>query len=412
MLSKPYVRSLILASLGVIGSLSASPVKADVLVERDSTFFGKITQITESSILIARGCNYRDIKTVLKARVKYVQNDSQCRPHPFTLPTSPLQFCDQPKQALYKIFFTGEDSEIYASDVSLGSDGILRLQLAGGLGSMQGRPDRIKSIVPSQVCPNSVPENVGLPAGFCREPPHMAVNFSRKPVYNNQVFTRGFTFYLDVVGGTDEISADDVSQSFGAALTLWASTLLALRPKLDSELASFVDSAISRSAKYTLFTPPQVIRVDCPENAMMIVKLYKVRDARLFPKNAGYVAKAQPEGRTILLNGVDFKFRSDLDTRTLIKDNRFNLTTIFAHELGHAFGLADMDNAQVKTVMSAANIFDGEAGAPTESDGMSFVNVLKKAVTGSRPGVFEPRECAGLRLPQRKRGIRSIRAKQ
>jgi len=134
---------------------------------------------------------------------------------------------------------------------------------------------------------------------------------------------------------------------------------------------------------------------------MMIVKLYKTRDPRLFPRNAGYVAKAQPEGRTILLNGVDFQFRSDLDTRILRKDNKFNLTTIFAHELGHCFGLADLDNnPQVKSVMSGANIFAGEAETPTESDGLNFLSVLKKAITGSGPGVFEPRECAGLRMPR------------
>jgi hypothetical protein len=301
---------------------------------------------------------------------------------------------------MYKIFFKEQDAEVYATNVVLGDDKIIRLLLPKELGSAQGPVSKIKSIIPTSVCPKSIPDEFTWPKEFCYEPKRVAVNFSLKPVYNNKIFTRGFTFYLDVIGNAPtDISTEDVSRAFGAALTLWASKLLALRPKLDPQLASYVDASLARSSKAILFVPPQVVQVDCPENALMIVKLYKVRDRKLFPQNSGYVAKAQLEGRTILLNGLDFQFRSDLDTRMFLKDNKINLTTIFAHEIGHSFGLSDINgNNEAVSIMNADNIIDNLAGGPTDNDGLAFVEVLRKTITGSRPGEFNPSECAGLRL--------------
>jgi len=378
---------------------TALTTKADVLVERDGTIFGKITQITNDSVLVARRCNSSDIKNIPKQRVKYYQFDRDCEPHKFILPTSPLELCEQPKQQIYKVFFQRQNTEVYATEVLIGDDKIVRLKLPNNAGSLQGPSDKIKSIIPASVCPKSIPDKFTWPKEYCHEPFQMAVNFSLKPVYNNKIFTRGFSFYLDVVGANpDSVSAAEFSRAFGAALTLWASKLLALRPKLDPQLASYVDSVLARSTSYTLFTPPQVVQVSCPENAVMIVKLYKVRENNLFPANSGYIAKAQLEGRTILLNGVDFQFRTDFDTRMFLKNNQINLTTVFAHELGHCFGLPDLDDSQNISVMNANNIANDQAGSPTDNDGIEFVNILQQMVTGARPGEFKAEECAGLRL--------------
>lgn len=290
MLLKQYSKR-ILYSVAVCFLVTGSAT-ADVLVERDSTIFGKITEISNTTVSIARGCDNRNVRTVAKERVRYYGFDASCQPHPFTLPTSPLQLCAQPKQSVTKIFFRGQAQEVYATDVSLTDGKLIRLILPNNAGSLQGPRNKIKAMVPASVCPDSIPSSFTWPKEYCHEPFKMAVNFSLKPVYNNKIFTRGFTFYLDVIGPASQVAPADFAQAFGAALTLWASKLLALRPKLPPELASFVDSALARSKSYTLFTPPQVVQVDCPENAVMIVKLYKVRRPDLFPLRSGYIAKA------------------------------------------------------------------------------------------------------------------------
>jgi hypothetical protein len=402
MLSKRHGRSFLWVAAACFLSATA-PAKADVLVERDGTIFGKITQITDNNVLVAKGCNNSDIKTIPKQRVKYYQFDTSCTPHKFVLPTSPLQLCDQPKQQIQKVYFHGQDREIYAIEVVLSDDKIIRLKLPNNAGSLQGPLNKIKSIVPASVCPKSIPDKFTWPKEYCHEPFQVAVNFSLKPVYNNKVFTRAFSFYLDVVGDSgDSLSAAEFSRAFGAALTLWTSKLLALRTKLGPELAVYVDSILARSTHYALLTPPQVVQVDCPENAVMIVKLYTARQQNLFPAKSGYIAKAQLEGRTILLNGADFQFRSDLDTRMFLKNNQVNLTTVFAHELGHCFGLPDVgSDSQAISIMNADNIANDQAGSPTDSDGIEFVKILQQMVTGARPGEFKAEECAGLRLHKR-----------
>jgi len=374
---------------------------ADVLVERDSTIFGKITEISNTNVLIARGCDNRNVRSVPKERVRYYQFDESCQPHGFTLPTSPLQFCAQPKQNVTKVFFRGQREAVYATEVSLTDGKLIRLILANNAGSLQGPRNKLRSLVPASVCPDSIPKTFTWPKEYCHEPFKMAVNFNLKPVYNNKIFTRGFSFYLDVVGPAAKESPEEFARAFGAALTLWASKLLALRPKLPPELAVFVDSALARSKSYTLFTPPQVVQVDCPENANMIVMLYNVRRPDLFPSRSGYIAKAQLEGRTILLNGVDFQFRTDLDTRSFLKNGQLNLTTIFAHELGHCFGMSDIDGVDTLSIMNSDDIASDKAGSPTDYDGLEFVRMLERSVSGAKPGEFNPTECAGLRLTNR-----------
>lgn len=401
MLLKHYGRG-ILYSVAICICATAVSVKADVLVERDSTIFGKIREITNSTVSIARGCNNNNIRSIPKERVRYYQFDSSCQPHRFTLPTSPLQFCREAKQKINKIFFRGHVREAYATEVLLGDRSLVRLILSNNAGSLQGPVNRLRAIVPASVCPDSIPNSFTWPKEFCHEPFKMAVNFNLKPVYNNKVFTRGFTFYLDVIGPGSQESPEDFARAFGAALTLWASKLLALRPKLPPNLASFVDSALSKSKSFTLFTPPQVIQVDCPENAVMIVKLYKTRPTGLFPAGSGYIAKAQLEGRTILLNGVDFQFRTDFDTSMFLKNDHLNLTTVFAHELGHCFGLDDIDlGSDTSSVMNPDDIAQNKAGGPTDYDGLEFVRILERVVSGARPGEFDPTKCAGLRLTSR-----------
>jgi hypothetical protein len=300
MLLKQFVNSILFSV--VILLLSGNIMKADVLVETDSTIYGRVTQITETDILIARKCNSADIKTIPKSRVRFYQADSSCEPHSFTLPTSPLQFCDQEKQNFYKVSFNHEENEIYAIDVQLRKDGTIFIILANNLGTLQGSFKKIKFITPAQVCPKAIPPDFNIPKEFCHESPKIAINFNLTPVYNNQIFTRSFTFYLEVIGGTaSEDEANDISRAFGTALTGWTSTLLALKTQLSPPLSEYLSSIVHTSGSGAIMlVPPQVTQVDCRENASVIVKLYKERNTVLFPVDGGYVAQAQTEGRTLM----------------------------------------------------------------------------------------------------------------
>lgn len=403
MLLKQFVSSIIFFACLLFLTNS---VRADVLDETDGTLFGKITQITETDFFFAKGCNQSNIKKIPKSRVRFYQYDSSCEPHSFTLPTSPFQLCEQEKQKIFKITFNHEENEIFALDVRLRKNGTVFIILPGTLGTIQGSIQKIKSIVPAQICLKAIPEDFRIPKEFCHESFKMAVNFNLEPVSKNQIFTKAFPFYFEIVGnGEPEFKPEDVMRAFGAALTGWSSTLLALRSELKPPLAEYLNSIVRTTASGNIMLiPPQVIQVDCKENALVIVKLYKERDHRLFPQNSGYVAKAQLEGRTILLNGLDFQYRAELDTRMLIKDNKINLTTVFAHELGHSFGLPDIDNRTLAvSIMNVESIEKNLAGRPTKEDGTAFVTILEKAVTGARPGDFNPTECAGFRLSTHRR---------
>jgi hypothetical protein len=185
-----------------------------------------------------------------------------------------------------------------------------------------------------------------------------------------------------------------ISPALLAALTLWASKLLTLKSKLDPKLAAYVDSSLGRSPSATLFVPPQVIRVECRENALVVLKIYHAGYRNVFPKKT--VALSQTEGRTILLNAAEFHYRWDLDVRAFVKDRLINLTTVMAHELGHSFGLPDvLDDG---SVMNASSIEQNLAGGPSDQDGLNLIEILKKKITGTEPGEFNQARCAGLHL--------------
>jgi hypothetical protein len=203
--------------LVVVVFASAAHANSDVLVERDSTIYGKITQVRDREVSIARGCNTSNIRAVPKERVKYIQFDNSCQPHKFDLPTSPLQVCDGQLQQMYKVYFKGTHEVVYVTDISLDKT-LLRLRLAKQGGSIQGPIRNVDSVIPSPVCLDVIPEHQTRPRGFCYEPPFLAVNFNLKPIYNNQIFTRGFTVFIDEVDGkSTDAFREDLTRAFGGA---------------------------------------------------------------------------------------------------------------------------------------------------------------------------------------------------
>ncbi len=375
--------------------------EADVLVESDGTHFGRILQITdEGNFIFAPSCNESRVKTFVKGSVKFHLFDANCKAHPFKLPTSPFQLCDQEKIKGYNVIFT-DGSSRFADDVRL-KNGRVLLIFYGQSVTLQGPAKVVKSITAAQVCPSSITDEINAPTGYCKEPFGIQrTDFSVKPIFNNQIFTNGLTVFFEEVGsGKSDLRASLVSEALGNALMMWMSALQDIRPTLVPPLSGYVDSLLHKAGNHTVLIPPQVLQVHCKDNAVMIVRFYKVRDEQLFPEKARYVAKAQLEGRTILLNGVDFGYRNDLNTSDLVKEAKINLVILFAHELGHSFGLPDADKESHKlSIMNVESVVRNLVGRPQKIDGLDFAAILKKTVRGSGPGVFNPSECTGFKFP-------------
>jgi hypothetical protein len=387
---------VILLLLLVCDAVSA---RADVLVGLDGTFFGKIMQIDGDKFIFAKGCKQEQTLSFAKDKVRYYQQDDSCEPHHFDLPKSPFGFCKISRQRAYRVVLKESDTEIIATDVRIRKTGEIYIILNGTQGTLQGPFGSVESIVPDQVCPSEIPDHVLPPAGFCGESFKFAVNFSLDPVSNNQIFTKAFPIYVEFVGtGRPTITREQVDAAFGSALTGWASTLLPLASQLSPNLSDYLSSTIRRSKSFIMLVPPQTVLVDCKANAKVIIKIYTDRDPKLFPKTKNIVAWSQLEGRTIVLNNVDFQFRYDGNTSTFFKDDKLNLLTVFAHELGHSFGLDDTSDNSFVSIMNAKNVESDQAGKPTSHDGLNFVQILEKSVINSAPG-FLSTHCAGFKVP-------------
>jgi len=232
----------------------------------------------------------------------------------------------------------------------------------------------------------------------CSESKKWAVNWSPLPIFNNQIFTRGSSIYIESVGSPVALPLEDVRFAYQTALSLWAIALQDRKKDLGTEVMKYIDQSTASGGSVNLFTPPQVIRVDCPENALAIVKWYSSRGA-VFPEyESDYVAKAQVQGRTILLNANDNRFHADKDYWKTLGPENINLVTVFVHEIGHSFGLPDRFDSE-PSVMNPEYVIDrlNQLVSPQEADTFAFAQVLKASIQGSAPGAFNAENCAGLR---------------
>jgi hypothetical protein len=236
------------------------------------------------------------------------------------------------------------------------------------------------------------------------ERPQVALKFSGRPVYNNKVFTDGFTYYLNWRGDSASLFGspaaarrfgDDLTQAFGIGVMKWLSALGQIRPELDSTVAAYLDALTSTSPRYRLMRAPTVLRVDCRRNATFIISVYGP-GGQPYPRDGnGIVAEAALPGRTILINTRDRIFKFDLVQRTFSSNaNRtINLDALMTHELGHAFGL--------EHVRADSSIM-GErprAGAPQKADARLLLQTLRKQIIGAAPGEFSAVRCGGVVLP-------------
>jgi hypothetical protein len=372
---------------------------ADAVVTNNATQFGTIVSVSQDGVSYRSGCaKSGQTSSIPWADTLFVQFDEQCSAHTPKLPTAGLTHCDTARQHVYKIRFANSARVIYASQVTVDSKAIVRavLPLGGGTLSADRLKAGISSIQPADVCPSIVPASQTWPVAFCHDPTQFAVNWSPVPVSDNHVFTRGSSIYLDI-HGAGPADAEQVRAAFSTALALWASSL-AMHPKLlDDQMRSYISQSTSSSAHFSLFTPPQVVAVRCPADALMVVMWIATDETPFGVGKQDLIALSQVQGRTLLLNAHDNTFSYRPDFLRPIPRGHVNLLSVFVHELGHSFGLPD--RASGDSVMNPDYVTADETKAvePTELDIADFARVLRESIIGTAPGFFRADDCAGLK---------------
>jgi hypothetical protein len=298
----------------------------------------------------------------------------------------------------FRIRFQDSSAPFLASKVGLKANGNVQFVSLKDQSLVSGLRKGIKSIQPVEVCPSSLSSGQTAPSSFCSEPAQFAVNWSVAPVFNNQIFTKGASVYVEVIGKLDGLSEEDVRFAYQSALSLWAIALHDARASLEPELQEYIEKSTARGGKFALFMPPQVIRVQCADNALAVVKWFAERRGVFTPQKKDYVAMAQVQGRTVLLNANDNVFMVARDNATL-SGSVVSLISVFVHELGHSFGMLDRAHSSEASVMDPDYVIDNlnKTLSPTPVDTRAFANLLKASIGGAAPGVFNAEGCAGLR---------------
>jgi hypothetical protein len=148
------------------------------------------------------------------------------------------------------------------------------------------------------------------------------------------------------------------------------------------------------SASYCMLVPPQVVRNYCRSTSMFVVKWVSARGGAFDGSESIFLAKAAVQGRTMLVNAVNYGFDVKLGQGVKLPDGRFNLISVVAHELGHAFGLSDIYDGSMSIMAGDAGHMSKE---PTDDDARRLAAVLEREIKGQPPGVIDLSACAGLK---------------
>jgi hypothetical protein len=382
------IRNLLVASAVTVSA------HADVVETRDTTLFGKITSLSRTQVVMAIRCDKREMRTIDRALVRSMIFDKACRSYSGMLPTAGMQPpCDRARLVAYEVTFTTGGS-ILGEAVNMNANGRVNISL-GSHGSISGPRSQVLNIVRREVCPELLDAKPSFPPSFCFEPFRPVVNFGVEPIFNNQVFTRGFTVFVTFDAALEQAERSSaiakVTQALRTATLIWVSLLQENRARLPERLRDYLGTVVARSEKYQLVSSPGVTEVDCPSNAMIVVN-WMTAGPKVFPRPREYLAKAQVQGRTILINARDFRYRWDLRRAAALEPGEIDLITVMLHEFGHSLGLEHAPEGTI-SVMSS----NDPASMPTSYDFAQLVAVLERNVRGAAPGDFNLTYCSGLR---------------
>jgi Matrixin len=236
---------------------------------------------------------------------------------------------------------------------------------------------------------------------------HWATEAAKKPVYNNQIFSKAITYEVEWPGTSRLTSKekadfeDGLGLALQSALTEWGATLLLIRSQLPPTLRSYLENSLFCTPGSCQYNAPPAVRVSCKENASLVFLIYAPGGAAFPNAEDGAVARAQVAGRTILLNMRSYRFIYDQHLFAILNDRSWiNLTAVVAHELGHSFGLSHATPSE-KSIMLANLTGMTQPRYPTSRDGKQFAEILAQFVSGRNAGEFSSLECQGLKVAKR-----------
>ena len=389
--------------------LSSSPIRADAVITTDATKFGRVVLFDSQGVTLRSGCTGGSQAIIPWSDVLLLKIDSTCRPHDVLPNPAGLERCGQKRVRAFKVLFRGSGPAFFAFKVALKENGKVYLVSLADETGISGALKEIESIQPMEVCRESIGENSVRPQSFCFESRKFAVNWSPEPVFSNRVFTRGSSIYIEGIGDIKGVTAEEIRFAYQTALSLWAIALQEKKSQLSAEVQKFIQQSTSSGGQFRLFTPPQVILVDCPDNALAVVRWYAERRDAFPSSQRSYIAKAQVQGRTVLLNANDNVFAVGRNSGETVSPGQTNLMTVFLHELGHSFGLPDNRHTEEPSVMDPAYVVDniGKTLSPSAQDTFALARVLESSIKGAAPGVLTAERCAGLRRSSVAPAVRS-----